>query len=212
MKKTAIIFLLLSLGIILLFSSCYTLSPSTGIKYERLLIQRRVAVLEIANKTKYGARRLSDSAQDILVTELVRSRNFICIEREKMDLILQEQSIQFSDITEHKTYAKVGQLLNCEYLIIGSISNFGVKEEGKDLLITQTKVQKVDVEVDLKVIEVNTGVIVYAAYGRGYAEHKVKNILGLGESSSYDESLAGDALRNGLSLAVVDIIDYFMME
>lgn len=129
-----------------------------------------------------------------------------------MDLVLKEQAIQLSNVTESKSYAKVGRLLNCEFLIIGSISNFGVKEEGKDLLITQTRVQKVDVEVDLKVIDVNTGVIVYAAFGRGYAEHKVKNVLGLGESSSYDESLAGNALRQGLSLAVVDIIDYFMYE
>lgn len=189
-----------------LFNSCATMSPSTEVEYPRLLRKRVFAVIELENKTKYGKRRLSDAASDILVTEMVRSNNFRLIEREKVDALIKEREFQKSDETK---YARLGKLLNCEYIIIGSISNFGVQTTGKDMIIFQKKVQKAVAEVDLKVIEVATGEIIFAAYAKGEAEHKVKSTLGIGTTSSYNESLAGDSLRLAISKAVRDLILHF---
>ncbi len=47
--------------------------------YDRLKAQVSVAVMDVMNKTKYGARNLSDAAAEILTSELSRSRNFILV-------------------------------------------------------------------------------------------------------------------------------------
>ncbi|MCK4815369.1 hypothetical protein KA005_06335, partial [bacterium] len=96
-KNITIIFVLI--GIILL-SSCITSSSTMTAEYEKLNKQIRVAIVDFTNKTKYGARRLSDSAAQILVSELSRSGNFIIIEREKLYAVLKELEFQLSDLSE----------------------------------------------------------------------------------------------------------------
>jgi curli biogenesis system outer membrane secretion channel CsgG len=211
MKKICI--LVFIIGILILISSCVTTKTTKVVEYNtRLDNQLTVAVIEVKNKTKYGERRLSDSAADILVTEMSRSRSFILVEREKIDQILEELEFQMSDLSDDTTAAQLGKMLNCQYMISGAITNFGVKTEGKDLIIAQQKIQKVNVEVDLKIIEVETAQIVYSAYGQGTAEKAVDNVLGMGGSASYDESLAGDGLRAAISQAVIDMVDFFKSE
>ncbi|MBN1412030.1 MAG: hypothetical protein JW969_14395 [Spirochaetales bacterium] len=207
--KQSFIFILIIAIAAFLFAGCVSTKTSQVTRYDTLDSRKRVAVLDIANKTKYGARELSDSASEILTSELSRSGNFTLIERDQLDKILEELELQLSDITDATQSAKVGQILNCEYLLSGSISNFGVKTEGRDLLIAQQKVQTVVVEVDIKVIKVETSEIVYSAYGMGTAEKVVDNVLGMGGKAGYDESLAAMGLRACMSQVVTDLIRYF---
>lgn len=190
-------------------SGCFTISPTTGALYEKLLRKRTMAVIQLENKTKFGERRLSDAASDILTTELLRSNNFTMVERERIDAVLKERELQSNPLAD---FMGLGKLLNCEYLIIGSISNYGERTVGSDLLIYQRKMQQVEVEIDLKIIRVTSGEIVYAAFGKGEASKESKSLLGLGESAGYDETLSGTALRSALSKTVQDIISYFETE
>lgn len=206
-KLAARLFLLV-LGTLLL-AACITSTTTRVVDYERLPRQIRVAVIDFENKTKYGARRLSDSAAEILVSELSRSGNFIIIERNRLDEVLAELEFQLSDLSEGENAAEVGKILNCEYLISGVISNFGVKTEGKDLLIAKQKIQTVKVEVDLKLIEVETAQIVFSAYGMGQAEKSIGSAFGMGGTGGYDETLAGESLRAAISEAVKRKIDFF---
>jgi len=196
------------IGIITL-SSCITSSSTMIVEYEKLNKQIRVAIIDFKNTTKYGARRLSDSAVQILVSELSRSGNFIIIEREKLDAVLKELEFQLSDLSQEGNAAEVGKILNCEYLISGGISNFGVKTEGRDLLIAKQKIQTVKVEVDLKLIDVETAQIVYSAFGKGETEKVIGSALGIGGSGGYDETLAGECLRAAISQAVEKKIKFF---
>jgi len=210
MKKEIIVTLISLILIIFLFTNnCVTTKSSRVVEYEFLAKQVAVGILAVENKTKYGQRRLADSAADILVSELSRSGNFILIERDKIDEILTELELQISDLTDNSQSAEIGKILNCQYFLTGVISNFGVKTEGQDMIIVQKKIQSVVVEVDIRVIDVETAQIVYSAYGRGEASKTIDNVLGVGGTGGYDESLAVDGLRAALSEAVKRIIGYF---
>ena len=157
--------------------------------------KRRVAVISFDNKTPYGARELGTSASDILVTELQKTGQFILIEREKVQSILDEQRFQSSDLVEPMTVAKVGRLLGASAIITGAVTQFGQKEEGVEAIVYQRRTQKAECTIDLRVVDVATGEIVVADSGRGEAEQTIQGSMGLGGRSSYDSTLAGDALR-----------------
>lgn len=156
--------------------------------------KRRVAVVDFKNKTKYGE-RLGTSASDVLTTELVKSEKFIVVERTKMDKILQEQALQKEATIDQNTAVQVGKILGLNAIITGCVSQFGVKEEGADYLVTQHKRQKAEATVDIRVIDVETGQILYADSGKGIVERKLGQILGLGTKGGYDETIEGEALR-----------------
>jgi len=168
--------------------------------------KRRIAVIDFENKTKYGARRLGNSASDILVTELVKSDKFIVIEREKLNKIIEEQKLSMTDLIDQDSAVQAGKLLGVSAIVTGSISQFGVKEESVDALLVQTKNQIAQAVVDIRVIDVETGEIIYADSGKSEVKKKFSTALGLGSKGSYDETIEGEALRAAIVKFVNNII------
>ena len=54
--------------------------------------------------------------------ELVKTRKFTVIERGQMDEILKEQEFQMSGCTSQECVVEVGQLLNVQQMMIGSVA------------------------------------------------------------------------------------------
>lgn len=209
MNPKHLVLRLLPLLVLAALTACVSTTMSGVDEYERLPEQVRVAVIDFENKTKYGARRLSDAAAEILISELSRSGNYLIVERNRLDEVLKELEFQLSDLSEGANSAQVGKILNVEYLITGVISNFGVKTEGRDMLIAKKKIQTATAEVDLKLIDVETAQIVYSAYGRGEAQKSISTAFGVGGTGGYDETLAGDSLRAAIAEAVKRGTEFF---
>lgn len=167
--------------------------------------KRRIGVVEFENKSAYGQGRLGGAASDILVTELVKSGKFIVVERDRMNKILDEQKLQSQGMTDPQTAAKVGQILGLEAIVVGSVSQFGVKKEGSDYLLTQSKRQVADVTVDIRLIDVQSGQVILADSGKGMAKSSKASFLGMGTKGGYDETLEGEALRAALVQFVANI-------
>ncbi len=167
--------------------------------------KRRIGVVEFENKSAYGQGRLGGAASDILVTELVKSGKFIVVERDRINKIMEEQKLQGQGMTDPQTAAKMGQLLGLEAIVVGSISQFGVKKEGSDYLLTQSKRQVADVTVDIRLIDVQDGRIILADSGKGEAKSTKGSFLGMGTKGGYDETLEGEALRAALVQFVTNI-------
>ncbi|MEW6041699.1 MAG: CsgG/HfaB family protein, partial [Elusimicrobiota bacterium] len=165
--------------------------------------RRRIGVVEFENKTSYGQRRLGTGASDVLVTELVKSDKFIVVEREKMQKLIDEQKLGTTGIVDAATAAKIGRILGLNAVVIGAVSQFGVKTGGSDYLLTQSKRQTAECTVDVRVVDVETAQILLADSGKGVASSKTGSVLGLGTSGGYDETLEGDALR----AAIVQLVD-----
>jgi curli biogenesis system outer membrane secretion channel CsgG len=160
--------------------------------------KRRVGVVEFENKSAYGQGRLGGAASDILVTELVKSGKFIVVERDRMSRILEEQKLQGQGLIDSVTAVKIGQIMGLEAIVVGSVSQFGVKKEGSDYLITQSKRQIAEVTVDLRLIDVQSGQVILADSGKGRAKSSKGSFLGMGTKGGYDETLEGEALRAAL--------------
>ncbi|HVO30204.1 MAG TPA: CsgG/HfaB family protein [bacterium] len=169
--------------------------------------KRRIAVIEFENKTPYGHRELGDSATDILITELQKTGQFTLIEREKVQHLMDEQRFSNSDAAEPATAAKLGRMLGVQAIVTGSVSQFGVKEEGVDNIVYQRRDQIADCTVDIRIIDVSSGEILVADSGRGEAKKTITGSMGLGGRASYDPTLAGDALRAATFKYVKNIVD-----
>lgn len=180
-----------------------TVKETKKVKETYIGPKRRIGVVEFENKSAYGQGRLGQAASDILVTELVKSGKFIVVERDKMDRIMQEQKFQTQGITDPQTAVKIGQIMGLEAIVVGAVSQFGVKKEGSDYLLAQSKQQVADVTVDIRVIDVQNGQVILADSGKGQAKNKKGSFLGMGTRGGYDETLEGEALR----AAIVKFVD-----
>lgn len=165
--------------------------------------KRRIGVIDFENKAPYAQARIGNTATDILITELTKSGKFIVVERDKMNKIMEEQKLGQSGAIDPDTAAKVGKILGLNAIVTGSVSQFGVKKEGKDFIVSQSKQQIVECTVDIRVVDAETGQVLYADSGKGVVRKASGKFLGMGNESKYDETLEGEALR----AAIVQFVD-----
>ena len=82
-----------------------------------------VAVLDLAPEG------LSDSEARILTqrltSELISIDKYTIVERASMDKLLKEQQFQHSGCTDSECAVEIGQMLNADYITVGSVSKFG---------------------------------------------------------------------------------------
>lgn len=207
MKKSTCFFLLLGLA------AC---APTTTVKQKQAMtidtpkgmvgLKRRIGVVDFQNKTAYGQGRLGTSASDILITELVKSGKFIVVERDRLEKVMEEQKLGMSGAVDPGTAAKVGKILGLNAIVTGAISQFGTETEGSEYLITQSKSQIVKCTVDIRVVDAETGQILYADSGSGLGKKHTGGVLGLGTRAGYDETLEGEALRAAIVKFVNNIV------
>ena len=82
-----------------------------------------IAILELEQKglSKQEAEILTDR----LTTKMISLDKYQVVERNNMDKILKEQKFQNSGCTDSECAVEIGQLLNTDFIVIGSVSEFG---------------------------------------------------------------------------------------
>ena len=82
-----------------------------------------IAILELEQKglSKQEAEILTDR----LTTKMISLDKYQVVERNNMDKILKEQKFQNSGCTDSEGAVEIGQLLNTDFIVIGSVSAFG---------------------------------------------------------------------------------------
>lgn len=168
--------------------------------------KKRVGIVDFVNKTTYGKGRLGFSASDILTTELFKTGAFIVVERAQLQKVLGEQALGQSGVINPTTAAQAEKILGLNAIVTGSISQFGVKTEGKDYGVYKEKVQKAECTVDVRVVDTTTGQILFADSGSGVFEKKISEVLGLGQRSGYDETMGQNALRAAITKFMDNLI------
>ncbi len=179
------------------------------IKTDKQVLKRKVAIARFSNETQYAKGVFYDKkndpigkqALDILSTKLAASNKFILLERQDMDKIEKE-----FEITGNKGVQKIG----ADYLIIGSVTEFGRKNVGNVKVFSRTKTQTVQASVSIRLVDVATGQIIYSEEAKGEAETKNHTVLGLGERADYDATLSDKAISAAISKLVENIINNCM--
>ncbi|HEV7668023.1 MAG TPA: CsgG/HfaB family protein [Thermoanaerobaculia bacterium] len=92
----------------------------------------KIAVLEFKNKAdnQWWFSGGAEAAQDVFVTELVKSGKFRVVEREQLEAIMQEKNLTLSGDVDPKQAIKVGKLLGVKYLLTGAVTEYGTTDKG----------------------------------------------------------------------------------
>lgn len=172
---------------------------------EERTIKRKVAIGRFSNETQYAKGMFYDKendpmrkqALDILSSKLASSGKFILLERDDLDILVSEAGADMN---------KIG----ADYIILGSITEFGRKTEGEQKVFSSTKTQTVEAGVSIRLVETATGLIIYSDEAKGFAETSSKQTMGLGGSAGYDATLSDKAISAALSQLVENIINKCM--
>lgn len=170
--------------------------------------RKRLAILEFEDRTDYGTGRLGRGAANVLTTFMDRSGQFALYERERINQIMDEQKISQDRRFDPSTAVAVGKTAGVELMAIGAVTGFGFKTKRTQVgLIASEVQQEAEATVDVRVVEVATGRIVASESGRGVVKIKAGQMLGVGQSIGYDETIANNALRAAISQYVDQLID-----
>jgi curli biogenesis system outer membrane secretion channel CsgG len=92
----------------------------------------RIAVLEFKNKAdnQWWWHGGAQAAQDVFVTELVKSGKFRVVEREQLQALMQEKNLSLSGDVDPSTAVRIGKLLGVNYLLTGSVTEYGATDKG----------------------------------------------------------------------------------
>jgi len=173
------------------------------------VLKRIVAIGRFSNETQYAKGIFFDKNNDplqkqtvdILSAKLASSNKFILLERQDIDKITSE--IQYSS---NENYQKIG----ADYLIIGSITEFGRKNVGGVGVFSRSKTQIVQAGISVRLVDVSTGQIIYAEEAKGEAETSNKTVMGLGKQTDFDATLSDKAISAAISKLVENIINNCM--
>lgn len=166
----------------------------------------RVAVIEFKNKAEgyaWSWYNCGRAAQDMLVTELVKSQKFRVVEREQLAAILQEKNLTLSGDVDPKTAVKIGKMLGVEYLISGAVTEMALRKSGVNVPgglpfmrgpSVNVKSSRLDVGLDARAINTSTGEIAWADTAKKSVSDSSVFVAGAGGGSE-DERKLDRALR-----------------
>ena len=138
-----------------------------------------------------------------MISSLQHTGRFIIVERERLAAVIDEQKLALTGLVDASKAASIGSLVGADAIITGSVTKFGVNITSSDVLIGDSKTQTANAEVNIRLIDVSSGVVTMAETGEGQAAKTYSSFLGIGSAGGYDETLEGDALK----AAVIDVVD-----
>jgi curli biogenesis system outer membrane secretion channel CsgG len=168
-------------------------------------LKRTVAIARFTNETVYGKGffvdenkdQIGKQAMDILSAKLTATEKFILLERADIDKINKE--------------LKMGNLaalnISAAYLIVGSVSEFGRKSTSDVGIFSRVKKQEAHARVNVRLIDVQSGQIVYSEEGDGQAFSEAGTVMGVGAKADYDSSLNDRAISAAISKLVNNIVE-----
>lgn len=180
-------------------------TPSSQAQDDGMVLKRKVAIGRFSNETQYAKGIFYDKendpmgkqALDILSAKLASSGKFILLERSDLSTLLEEcQKNGGGSAT-----------IGADYMIIGSITEFGRKNTGKNGVFSSQKTQTVEAAVAIRLVDVSSGLIIYSDEAKGSAELTTKTTMGVGGSASFDATLSDKAISEAIGQLVENIIN-----
>lgn len=181
--------------------------------------KKRIAVLMFDDRSSSNFRWASyktvgEGVMEMVITELVKTGNYMVIERSQIDAIIQEQGFQQSGMVSEETAVALGKILGVELAVFGTVTEFGYSNNRKNVRVPGVNVRvgnnKATVAIDLRIVSVTTGQILTA---KDVREEKTATSLGVdtrkydfSDQKSFDQSIVGKAARKAVE-SVIKLID-----
>ena len=133
----------------------------------------------------------------MLAARLVDTGDFIVLERRDVDAIKNEQGL-----------LGAGATIGADTLLIGSVTQFGRKFEGKSGFLNAQARQVASATVEIRLVNVRTGQAFFSTTGTGEASLEVQEVAGFGSHAAYDSTLNDKAI----SAAVSDLMSNLLQK
>jgi len=167
----------------------------------------------------------------LLVTDLVKSDSYSVIERSAIDKVLAEQDFSNSNRADPTTAARIGKVLGVDYIILGSITEFGNETKKQNVGGGGTNFHgfglggvghsssKANVVIDARIIKTDTAEILVVAEGKGQSSRSGVSLLGTGGnsgglgggnvdfgSSKFQNTIIGEATKKAVDQLTTDLV------
>lgn len=138
----------------------------------------KVAIKTFRNPSNYSRSTIGDGLTDMLTTELENTGKFDVLERSQVDELTKEIDFGSSGYGDKDTFAKKGNLLGAQYLLMGEVTNFSYTEQrgtprnkvnlfGPNTIVIEYQ-RQADVRVDFRLVDVTTGETIISQAGEGH--------------------------------------------
>jgi curli biogenesis system outer membrane secretion channel CsgG len=158
----------------------------------------RIAVLEFGHKALnsqwWGS---GGAAQDMFITQLVKTGKFTVVDRERLAALMQEKNLSLSGDVSAATAVQAGKLLGVEYMLVGDVTEFGEQTNKAQVgwgLGLDVRKKKFVAALDCRLISVMTGEIVWADTGKKEESSSNVYVAGIGGGVD-DERMFDKVLR-----------------
>lgn len=168
---------------------------------------------------------------DLLINNLVKDGTYSVIERAALDKLMAEQNFSNSDRADPTSAAKLGKLLGVDYIVIGSITQFGNETKKQNIGgggggwggfglggVGHSK-SNANVGISARIVNVDTGEIVGVADGAGTSSRSSTSLLGGGGnwsgfgggnvdfgSSNFQETIIGEATKKAVDQLTTSVV------
>jgi len=177
MKRLKIINSFIVCLIILLLTSCASLKvnsflrPNVDISYIK-----RVAVLPFSNHS--NDKLAGIRARDIVITQILSKHIFDVVDKSVVDSVLQEEAIEPGSPLDKAIIKRLGQRLNVQGLILGSIDQAGYKRNGMFSYPI--------ISLTLRLIDTKSGMVLWQASGCFSGYSLIRRLFGLAPADPYE--------------------------
>ncbi len=173
-------------------------------------VKPSIAVIKFENRAPFPLEwDLGDGMKEMLTDALVTSERYRVIERIEIDTVLRELRFQYTGSTRQSGRAGQGRLKNVQYLVKGTITDFGHVSSSQgalshiDYFEIFTSAQKAIMGMTLQVIEVESGEVVSST-----RLEKAVNARDVTVNTAYAKMAMGGGMfvRTPLGRATADVI------
>jgi curli biogenesis system outer membrane secretion channel CsgG len=179
------------------------------------------ATVQTASSAAFGTNvDVGRGITDLLVKYLVQDGTYSVIERQVLDKIMAEQNFSNSDRADPNSAAKLGKLLGVDAIIVGAVTQFGNDTKntnvggggggfgGFGLGGFSHKESKAIVNIDARIVNIDTAEILGVAEGHGESSRSSTSLLGGGGNwhgfgggavdfgnSDFQQTILGEAVK-----------------
>lgn len=183
-------------------------SPSLAQQETYSGLKRRVAIARFSDETRRGSSffvdanydRIGKQASDMLAARLTDSGRFIMLERTDLNQVIAEQN--YANLEPSRVGA--------DFLIVGSVSEFGHSNVSETGVFTRNRVQQATATVNVRLIDSTNGQIVFSQEATGQARAEASTTFGVGERAAFDTALADRAVSAAISQVVSNVMENLM--
>ena len=131
----------------------------------------------------------------MLAARLVDSGAFIVLERRDLDAVK----------AEHRM-ADTAVPIGADTILIGSVTQFGRRMEGKSGFLNSQARQVASATVEIRLVDTRTGQAFFSTLGSGTASVEVSEVAGFGSHAAYDSTLNDKAISAAISDLMTNVV------